>query len=346
MHDVRFFSTGFSLLSIIKGDARLDLAPVVDRTEDHEGVTCHLHRSLLHPVSLPGRAGVRLNGAWLRSYKDRAPQVLREWIAESDVIVIDAGLALAYMPLLAAARNAGGGSGARWLYHASDSLATIGTAANLRWMLTDHMSGFSGIRVPASQLAAEFPDDRVAVLPQGIDAEGLTDDTAPNPFGPGRHAVAVGSMLFDPGAIVRIATTYADMTVHVIGAGKAAAGLSAPNISVHPEMPFAATQAYIRHADLAIAPYDLNRVEPYLGQSSLKLAQYAFHGVPAVCPDSVVAGQPGRFGYRDTGVSLDEAVAAALAMGRFAGIRGHRWEDTADAFLAMAKGTGSGNASG
>jgi len=328
-HDVRFFSTGFSLLSQVKGDMRLDLLPSANQVVHVDGVDCYLQRTMIHPVSLPGRTGRAINARWIRHYARRAPQVLRQWVSDSDVIVIDAGLALAYMPLLDVA-----GRHAQWLYHASDRLTTIGASANLEQLLQDHVADFAAIRVPASQMAADFPHGRVKVLPHGIDPACEEGRTLPRPFGPGQHAVAVGSMLFDPDAINRIAVHHKEMTIHVIGAGKAATAIKGPNIRCYPEMPFAMTQAYIFHADLAIAPYDLSRVESYLGESSLKLAQYGFHGVPAVCPENVVAGRRGRFGYHDTASSLDAATDAALRFGRFDGGDVQRWEGTADAFLA------------
>jgi len=66
------------------------------------------------------------------------------------------------------------------------------------------------------------------------------------------------------------------------------------------------------------------------------LMQYEYLGLPAVCPDYATGTSPHRFGYRsDDGASIEAAIGAALAHGRFAGdSRFLSWEEVAERMLS------------
>ena len=331
-HEVRFYSTGFSLLSMIKRDPRANLFLRGNKVEVHRQVECYLQRSWVHPVALPKAVGRFVNRIWLSIYRLRTPRLLKRWIALSDIIVIDAGLAINILPILSHL-----GSSAKLLYHASDMLASIGCAPELGVILSKHYKKLSGTRVPSKHFfSAEEISGNALFIPQAIDDACALAHFKPSPYKPGIHAVSVGSMLFDPFIIDRIAESFPDITIHVIGAGRSASKLSRDNIVIYPEMPFDKTQAYIFHANLGIAAYELSRATPYLADSSLKLAQYDFHGIPSVCPDVATGGLPSRFGYTDKSTSLDQAVKKALGKGRFEAAVRHEWKDTARAFISMA----------
>jgi 2-beta-glucuronyltransferase len=87
------------------------------------------------------------------------------------------------------------------------------------------------------------------------------------------------------------------ITFHVIGGGHHAPGLAAPNIVLYGEMSFLKTILYLRHANFCIVPYDGAKAASFLADTSMKLAQCGFLGVPAVCPKIVAGAHPGRFGY-------------------------------------------------
>ena len=82
-------------------------------------------------------------------------------------------------------------------------------------------------------------------------------------------------------------------------------------------MPFTETLRYIKHARFGIAPYNAEKVEDYLCDTSMKLMQYAYLGIPAVCPRVVVGDHAGRFGYVPGDPdSIGRAVRGALAGGK------------------------------
>ena len=73
--------------------------------------------------------------------------------------------------------------------------------------------------------------------------------------------------------------------------------MTAPNAVVRQEMPFADTIPYVKHASIGIAPYANEGAPGHLSDTSLKLAQYEFVGLNAVCPFFACGEKPGRFGY-------------------------------------------------
>jgi 2-beta-glucuronyltransferase len=129
------------------------------------------------------------------------------------------------------------------------------------------------------------------------------------------------------------------VTFHVIGGGSAAATLAAPNIRTYDEMRFSDTIPYLLHADFGIAPYNAERVAPYLVDTSMKLMQYGALGLPAVCPTVVAGDKTGRFGYQpgDAG-SIADAVRGALALGRYQGEVPLNWRQVTDRILDPLQG--------
>ncbi|HBR68765.1 MAG TPA: hypothetical protein DEA55_05245 [Rhodospirillaceae bacterium] len=331
---VRFFSVGFSSLSKIKKDPRLSLwdkANSVERSED--GVECYLWRTALHPVNLARLRLSLLEGVWFKLYARHSPAVLRQWIAEADTIIIESGAGIIFFDLIKTLNP-----DAKIIYRASDALGTIGCAGFLQEELTRIAPGFDGAAIPSPSLASEFPEGTMlAIVPHGIDKNALISDM-PSPYPAGTHLVSVGSMLFDPAFFEIAASAFPDVTFHIIGAGKGAEGLGAPNIRVYGEMPFVQTLPYLKHANAGIAPYAGGKVEPYLADTSMKLIQFGALGLPAICPDIVVGGHKGRFGYRPgDSVSIGAAIKNALAFGRFEGAAPPSWADVAQSIARIPK---------
>jgi 2-beta-glucuronyltransferase len=79
-------------------------------------------------------------------------------------------------------------------------------------------------------------------------------------------------------------------------------------------MPFRETLPWLAHATIGLAPYVYAVGADYVAESSLKLAQFEYLGLPAVTADFATAGNPNRLGYTlgDT-QSMIAATRAALA---------------------------------
>jgi 2-beta-glucuronyltransferase len=141
-------------------------------------------------------------------------------------------------------------------------------------------------------------------------------------------------MLFDRSFFEFAAPAFPDITFHVIGAGIADKSGFPPNVRVYDEMPYEETLRYIKHARVGIAPYLAEAVPPYLTETSMKLMQYRFFGVPAVCPASVTGGADDRFGYEPgSASSIDDAIRRALASPRVASDQVLSWSEVTDRLI-------------
>jgi 2-beta-glucuronyltransferase len=147
----------------------------------------------------------------------------------------------------------------------------------------------------------------------GINSEEFST-VGPSPYASDEKvAVSVGSMLFDPSVFQIAAPKFPQVQFQVIGPGvEFDAG---PNVHIHAEMPFEQTLAFVKHASIGLAPYALVEGSDYLAESSLKLMQFEYFGLPSVCPDFAVGSSPNRIGYvPGDGASMTRAISRALSM--------------------------------
>jgi len=126
-----------------------------------------------------------------------------------------------------------------------------------------------------------------------------------------------GSMLFDPEFFVMASKRFPHVAFHIIGSGTKAHPGYGENVRVYDEMPHHLTLPYIKHASIGIAPYRSANLPRYLADTSLKLMQYDFFKLPAVCPNSIVGDYASRFGYEPgNSESITTAMNAAMAAPR------------------------------
>lgn len=322
----RFASIGLSNLSRLGGDPRLSLP--ANSIEVHRGVECFLWSSVWHPISLR-RSARTIERASFNVYERLLPRTLRNWIDSAGTIVIESGLGVV-LTRLARRRN----PRATLIYNASDDLSTIGAAYTLSERLARDISLFDRVRLPSALLAPMLPPTpKAVVIPHTFDRS-LLDDRSPSPYGPGRHAVSIGSMLFDREVFETACPMFPDVTFHVIGAGRAADGLAAPNLRVYPVMPHAATIPFIRDADFGIAAYRTSDQPAYLADSSMKLIQFAAFGLTSVCPDFATGNRLDRIAYNPSDLaSLPPAIRAALGRGRNGPATVPAWATVVDRML-------------
>lgn len=310
---VSFFSCRFSALSHLRDiDPRLNLSRRANRIEVQDGIQCFLWKTPLHPPTMPAPF-TGIEALAFRVYEAAAPRVLRRWIAESDVIIIESGVALLFFDLVKTLNPK-----ARVIYLAADALETIGAASFVRDYLDRVHADFDSIIMTSPAMVGEFPRSKHAVLiPHGIEEADFAVESA-SPFPPGtRNAVSVGSMLFDE-RIFRVAgPLFPETTFHVIGSGLVSVPTREGNVVHYPEMRFAETIPYLQHADFGVAPYRQEEVPPYLADTSMKLMQFGHLGLPAICPEAAVGRHALRFGYDvDKPETVASAIRAALAAPR------------------------------
>lgn len=325
----RFFSLRYSWLSRRTGDIRLSLDGKANRVESFNGVECFLWKTPLHPFNTRRDWLRPLESLLFRAYAAFPPPTLRRWIEEADVVIFESGLAVEFIAL---ARQLN--PRARLIYRASDGLDTINVAQHVKDTFAQVAGQLDAVVLVSSAMADGIPSHgNVYRVGHGVDPE-LATLGDPSPYGEGLHAVAVGSMLFDPDFFVCASHAFPQVTFHVIGSGRGRMPGYGDNVIVYGEMPHRQTIPYIKHANFGIAPYASEDVPAYLADSSLKLLQYDYFALPAVCPNAVVGGYRSRFGYTPgDGQSIVAAVEAALRAPRIRFRQCLDWPDTVDRVL-------------
>ncbi len=303
MGPTRFFSLRYSFLSRYKHDPRLSLDDQANKIVTHQGVDCYLWKTLIHPIRIRP-----FESLMYHLYSFGFNRVLRRWIRESDVIILESGVAPIFFDLIKHLNPR-----AKILYRASDALDTIDAAVYIRNTFARIAKDIDTIVMPSKALADSMPSTHnLAFVPQGID-HAVGEKANPSPYSEGIHAVSVGSMLFDPHFFVLASKRFPQIHFHIIGSCQPRHPDYGNNVSVYGEMPFDKTLPYIKHATLGIAPYSSVNLPAYLRDTSLKLTQYEFFGLPAICPHFIAADYPSRFGY-DIGDedSIAQAISRAL----------------------------------
>jgi len=221
----------------------------------------------------------------------------------SDVVIVESGIGLSLIPKLKKLCP-----NATFIYSACDRLKTVGAHP---YVLDAEINAFPFldlIRVPASVMLSDFNAKcPIEYIPQGIDKRDF-DQTHQNPYSSSKNAVSVGDMLFDEKVILTLAENFSDWTFHLFGRG---AKLSAPKLNVitHGEVSIQDITAYIKHADIGIAPYRSAPNCEYLSQSSLKMTQYTYCKLPIVAPMFASNGRNNVLAYKSSDLS-DELVSA------------------------------------
>ncbi|MBU1263770.1 MAG: glycosyltransferase family 1 protein [Gammaproteobacteria bacterium] len=333
--NTRFFSCQYSLLSQLKSDPRASLAALANKTTVHENVECYLWKTLIHPFNVR-KAYLRPIEAFLfRRYVQKPSQVLVDWVKEADVVFFESGIAPVFFDLVAQLNPK-----ARTIYIASDDLTTINAAAYVRATFDRVAPQMSALCLKSRHMSDGMPESsNQYVIPHGFDFS-VAEHADPSPYPTGAHAayavhaVSVGSMLFDPEFFVVASKRFPQVAFHIIGSGTRAHPGYGENVWVYDEMPHHLTLPYIKHASIGIAPYRSANLPRYLADTSLKLMQYDFFKLPAVCPNSIVGDYASRFGYEPgDSESIATAINAAIAAPRMASRTPLHWSQVVERML-------------
>lgn len=328
----RIFSFAFSWLSRIKKDQRVELWNQSNRVIKHNDVECYLWRTIIHPVNLRKAFLEPLERFLFFLYHLMTPSILVQWASSSDYIIFESGFPILLVKLCKKVNPR-----AKLIYLASDSLTTIDCAKTTIDEFHRVAPLFTHLVLPSRLLKPEMPENVPAFfVPHGLD-KSIEQHTDPNPYEGGVNIVSVGSMLFDYTFFELAADAFPDIIFHVIGGGVHTGHLHSPSIKIYGEMPFLETIPYIKHANAGVAPYSGDKVSPFLVDTSMKLMQYGFLGLPAICPTTVVGSYPGRFGYiPGDKQSIIAAIKAALKSGRFQSLPTLSWDEVTDRILSPA----------
>ena len=309
-YDVAFISTRFSILSKWTADSRLFLWDRSNVIETVNGVRCLLWRTLLHPFSSRMAILRSLSERAYDRFAELANSAFDELMRRADYVVVESGTAAIYLRRIRRINPR-----AKIIYYAADRLETINAHPFIRRRLAEDERIIDHFSLRASQLKSDFPGAGGRLYKAGFGvSEGEYAQVGPSPYAPGEKvAVSVGSMLFDPTVFQLAAPSFPDLQFHVIGSGLK---FDAPsNVHIYEEMPFERTLDFVRHASIGVAPYASVAGADYLVESSLKLAQFEYFGLPAICPHFAVGTSASRIGYKPGDeASITSAVSAALSM--------------------------------
>jgi 2-beta-glucuronyltransferase len=327
---VTFISIRFSPISRATRDSRLFLWPRANRPETVNGVECYLWRTPFHPFRTCLAGLDASTGLLFSAYASLPNRYIDEALRAATHIVVESGLGIV---LIHRARRLNPRS--RIIYRGSDALHTIGAPPALATELRRRADDVDAFCLLADKMVPDFAwaAEKTYIVPHGVHPADFATIGA-SPYAAGSiNAVTVGSMLFDRSFFLEAAASFPDIQFHLIGTGETFETPS--NVRLYSEMPFKATLPYIKHANVGIAAYRLSTNSGYLAQSSLKLLQYDYLGLPAVCPDYAVGDNPRRFGYvPGDRAAIARAVGAALRHGRFIGdTRVLDWEQVAQRLL-------------
>ncbi|MTI05560.1 polysaccharide biosynthesis protein GumK [Roseibium denhamense] len=290
-HKVRFVSVGFSPLSMIAEDHRKPLYGKANRWETVDNIDCYLWQSPIHPFGKGLGRYKRLTNFLFRWWIRSPCKALDQACREADLIVVQSGVSATL-----AGRARRHAPKATIVYLASDLLETIDAHPYIARQLFKDRKKLDTVAVISRPMAPhlEYLERPIVYLPQGI-LKSRFKHTTPSPFTAERNIVTVGSMLFDEAFFKAAAPAFPDIVFHHIGTPEFETDHK--NIVFYGRLPFEETLPYLKHANAGIAPYlDSDNTE-YLADSSLKLAQYEFLKLPAVCPHFAVGGRPSRHGY-------------------------------------------------
>ncbi len=310
-HAVSFTTVGYSWLNIFRRWDRFNALRREQRNRYKrfvDNLDAGGYLPLAHGFSTRNPFLQRASDLLLKGYGQHLPSAMEERIAEADLIVLESGSPLLFADLVHRLNPE-----ATKLYFCRDLLRSVGASPRLQDIERRLIGTFDVTCVPSRRLGESLPaGGRVAFVPQGLDKD-VFDAATRSPYAAGSvNAVAAGDMLFDRDAVASMAAAAPGVTFHLFGVGWQ--GTELANIRLHGEMGFAELAAYIRHADFGIAAYRYSEREAYLAESSLKLLQYAYCGLPTVLPDSLPVNRGNEVGYRldgdnDWAAIIDEALA-------------------------------------
>jgi 2-beta-glucuronyltransferase len=328
-YQVSFISIRYSLLSLIKGDPRNFLWRRANRLEVFKEVRCYLWRTLIHPFHSKSDPLNAIIGPLYSLYARLPNRFIDDAFASASFVIIESGLGI-MLTRRARALN----PVAKIIYRASDKLDTIGAHPVLQRELEGCRAIINYFCLLADKMASDFAwaQDKLYAVKLGVHADDFSH-IGPNPYVTPINAISVGSMLFDPAFFVHAAKRFPEVVFHIIGCGMQ---FEAPeNVHIYPEMPFKATLPFIKYATFGVAAYRASPHAEYLSQSSLKLMQYEYLQIPAVCPDFAVGGNINRFGYaaRDPRTIVPAVDAAIKWAGHVVSRQFQTWDNIAQRLL-------------
>lgn len=328
---VQFFSVGFSALSMLSDDHRKSLFATANAWQQVDGINCYLWRSPVHPFGKGLGKFENLTNSLFRWWIQSGNKALDEAAGNADLIIVESGISAA---LIGRVRKSA--PDAKIIYFVADLLDTIGAHAFIAEQLYKDRHAIDRIVVVARAMAPHFADFGCPVhfVPHGVSKSDF-DGIGASPYTTSRNIATVGSMLFDATFFSIAARALPDVHFHLIGTPGIEDVLE--NVTEYGRMPFRDTLPFLKHAAAGVAPYRARSDAAYLADSSLKLMQYEYLRLPAICPEFTVGDKVNRHGYEPGNPdSIVTSVNAALSSTfRDEASNVLDWKDVADRLLGL-----------
>lgn len=299
-HELDLLSHRLSWMSKLTGDPRWSLATQtsLNRWVELQPRCRQFVWTLpVHPISSQRPILSTLSSAFLANYDRLLPRKVVEDLPRYDLIFIESGISVMLFERMKLENPT-----ARFIYYAADRLDSIGVHPAVGRRLCKDAPLYDLIRIVAPSMAADFPAGaKVRYIPHGVQVE-VFDEASSSPYGDSgrRNVVSVGDMLFDRDTVTFLAERYPEVDFHLIGS-KAVVERKFSNVHEHGEQPFEKVAAFIKYADVGIAPYRHKAGAEYLGESSLKMIQYSYCRLPILAPWFCRGQRNNVFAYHTAG---------------------------------------------
>lgn len=252
--------------------------------------------------------------------------MIRAAAAAADVIIVEAGTPLAWIPRLR--RTA---PGAELVFLASD-LPSGDQGQRLVHFLERHAASIDRIVVtaPSSIEHCSAYAGRVDVMVPGRHPAFDVPKVASPYDGNAPNILAIAPTRFDRAAFHIATTSFPQAVFHLVGAMEETGHGS--NVRLHGDLAVHDIVPLLRHATLGLAAMgdESGSARPPRGTSPLDPYPFAHFGIPLICPEDAAGERPLRFGY-DPGrsASIRAAVHAGLRVGRTGpSVPAPTWVDT------------------
>lgn len=314
--DVTFVTAPVSWLSYVARDRRLSY-PLRSEAKDLKRVRDRLQSyvlfTLVHPANLRVAALNRMSGrALVTAYRRARLGPLAQVLRDADLVVFESTPAILLAPTVRELAPH-----AHLAYRVSDDLGVLRAHPAVVAAERELLPVFDLVSVITTDNERRLGRYReVARHPQALDRRPFDEETT-SPYGSGVHACWVGNWRIDDTFLELAASRLPDWTFHVIGRLRPAAERA--NVAWYGELDYGETVPFVKHADVGLAAYSwpVKNIPGYLAESSLKITQYAYCGLPIVAPSTMRGERPHVFYYEpDDGPSIEGALRAAKAAGR------------------------------
>jgi 2-beta-glucuronyltransferase len=308
---VTFVTVGISTISVLTRDRRVSGRAL--QPYQGERLRTVAEWTLVHPINLRKSWLNRLTSVVFEKYYGRHLSAdLRNALRNADCVVFESGPALFYFDAVRSAAPK-----ARLVYRVSDDVRVIRNHPTVPKVEDRVVSRFNCVSVPSRLLIQR----RFSTLPQarfhphGVDSSAIALDCA-NPYSQdSMRVVSVGSTLLDYAFLEIAAPLFPNVEFHVFGHVTPKCTLR--NVIHHGELPFAELVPYMVHAHVGLALYRREPGGEYLAETSNKIGQYRYIGLPMVAPGflrEVLAVRATDFFYANDDaesirLALDEALA-------------------------------------